>query len=450
MPIRVPQLMLACLVAAACTSCSGFWSRITGETARSEQVKAQETVLQQQVMRFSDQLVERVGGALTGFQNAAGTTAETRLDMQRWKVKQASAAVQIASSQNAVVDAVDMVVLVTLSRGVIEDNWISKYGEATRPILEAYQTQEPIAWKLLDGAVTPEQQTELRDALARWRASNPDVESVAFVRLADIARKGKRTSDSAGQTTGLFGLLGLDPMAGLDPAVREVEQSRMLAERTVYYAQRMPGLISSQAELLAYQLAVEPETRDVLSATTRVSEASRTIANTAATLPEWASRERQAAIDQFMQALQSQQETMRALLVELRQTLEAGTQTSQSLNATVGAVDALVERFKPKEAVPGAPKKPFDINDYTRAAAEFTATARQLEQLVAALDQNVPGVAAAAQKVTAGGRDLVDYAFRRALALIAVMIVGGFGAVLAYRLLVTRLTRRAADRHVSG
>jgi hypothetical protein len=150
-----------------------------------------------------------------------------------------------------------------------------------------------------------------------------------------------------------------------------------------------------------------------------------------------------------MQALQSQQETMRALLVELRQTLEAGTQTSQSLNATVGAVDALVERFKPKEAVPGAPKKPFDINDYTRAAAEFTATARQLEQLVAALDQNVPGVTAAAQRVTEGGRDLVDYAFRRALALIAVMIVGVFGAVLAYRLLVTRLTRRAADRHIS-
>ncbi len=450
MPIRVPQLMLACLVAAACTSCSGFWSRITGETARAEKVKAQEAELQQQVMRFSDQVLERVGGALTGLQSAPGTTAETRLEVQRWKVKQASAAVQIASSQNAVVDAVDMVVLVTLSRGVIEDTWIPKYGEAARPVVEAYQTQEPIAWRLLDGVATPEQQTELRDALVRWRAANPNVESAAFVRLADIERRSKHTTDSSGQTSGLFGLLGLDPLAGLDPAVREVEQSRLLAERTVYYAQRMPGLISSQAELLAYQFAVAPETRDLLSATTRVSEASRSIANTTSALPEWASREREAAIDQFTQALQSQQETMRALLMELRQALEAGTQTSESLNTTVRAIDELMDRFKPKGAAPGVAKKPFDIDDYTRAAAEFATTARQLQELVATLDQNVPGVTAAAQRVTEGGRDLVDYAFRRALALIAVMIVGVFGAVLAYRLLVTRLTRRAAERHISG
>lgn len=444
MPTRIPQLMLVCLAATACVSCQGFWSRITGETARAEKVKAQETELQQQVMRFSDQFVERAGSALTAFQHAPGTTAETRLDVQVWKLKQATAAVEIASGQYALVDAVDMVVLVTLSSTVIEDTWIPRYGERARPVLEAYQAQEPLAWKLIEGQITPEQQTELREALKRWRASNPNVESVSFVRLADIARKGKRTT--TGQTSGLFGLLGLDPLAGLDPAVREVEQSRLLAERTVFYAQRMPGLISAQGELLAYQFAVAPETRDLLSATTRVSEASRSIANTASTLPEWATRERQAAIDQFMQALQSQQETMRALLVELRQALEAGNQTSESLTTTVRAVDELVGRFKPGEAAaaPGAPKKPFDINDYTRAAAEFAATARQLEQLVASLNQNVPGVAAAAQRVTEGGRDLVDYAFGRALILVVVLIVGVLAAVLAYRVLAVRIARRTS------
>ena len=446
MQIRIPQLLMTCLAVAACASCSGFWSRVTGEAARAEKVKAQEAQLQQQVMRFSDQIVEQLGSALTQFQRAPGTTPETRLAVQQWKLKQATAAVEIASGQYALVDAVEMVVLVTLSRTVIEEIWIPRYGEAVRPVLEAYQGQEPIAWKLIDGAVTPEQQAELREVLKRWRTDNPNAESVSFVRLADLERMGKRTSESSGQTSGLFGRLGLDPLAGLDPAVREVEQSRLLAERTVFYAQRMPGLISAQAELLVYEFAVAPETRDLLNATVRVGEASRTIANTTSALPEWATRERQAAIDQFMQALQSQQETMRALLVELRQTLEAGTQTSQSLNVTVRAVDELVGRFKPNEAAPapGEPKKPFDINDYTRAAAEFSATARELQQLVAALDQNVPGVAAAAQRATEGGRNLVDYAFRRALILIVVFIVGVLAAVLAYRVLAVRIARRTS------
>ena len=404
MSTRIPQLVIACLAAAACGSCSGFWSRVTGQQARAEQVKAQEAELQQEVMRFADQFVEQIGSALTHFQEGKTVNAETRLEVQRWKLKQGSAAVQIASAQSALVNAVDMVVLVTLSREVVEDRWLVTYGEAARPVLNAYKAQEPLAWKLLEGSVPPEQQGELREVLSRWRAENPDVESVSFVRLADIQRTAKRTGDTASQPTGLFARLGLDPLAGLDPAVREVEQSRLLAERTVYYAQRMPGLVSAQAELLAYELAVAPEARNLLSATTRVSEASLSLANTAATLPEWATRERQAAIDQFMQALQSQQETMRALLTELRQALEAGNQTSQSLTTTVRAVDELVERFKPRETAPvtGEPRNPFDINDYTRAAAEFSTTARQLQQLVASLNQNVPGVTAASGPYSGG------------------------------------------------
>jgi len=447
----MPHLIMACLAATACASCQSFWYRVTGEAARAEQVRAQEAELQQRVMRFSDEFVERVGSALTAFQHGPGTTAETRLDVQVWKLKHGTAAVEIASGQHALVNAVDMVVLVTLGRTVIEDTWLPRYGERARPVLEAYQTQEPLAWKLINEGITPEQQTELREALKRWRADNPNVENVSFVRLEDIARKGRPKGKSAGQTSGLLGLLGLDPLAGLDPAVRELEQSRLLAERTVYYAQRMPGLISAQGELLAYRFAVGPETRDLLSAMTRVSEASSSIANTASTLPEWVTRERQASIDQFMQALQSQREAMRILFVELRQALEAGNQTSESLTTTVRAVDELVSRFRPGEAATehGVPKRPFDINDYTRAAAEFAATARQLEQLVAVLDQNAPGLTVAAQTVTASGRELVDYAFRRALALIAFMIVGVFGAVFAYRLIVARLARRAAGRHLS-
>jgi hypothetical protein len=34
-------------------------------------------------------------------------------------------------------------------------------------------------------------------------------------------------------------MLGIDPLSGLDPAIREIEQTRALAERTIYYMQRV-------------------------------------------------------------------------------------------------------------------------------------------------------------------------------------------------------------------
>ena len=50
-------------------------------------------------------------------------------------------------------------------------------------------------------------------------------------------------------------MLGLDPLTQLDPAVREITQTRELAERTIYYMQRAPSLLDMQLERITYQLA---------------------------------------------------------------------------------------------------------------------------------------------------------------------------------------------------
>ena len=59
----------------------------------------------------------------------------------------------------------------------------------------------------------------------------------------------------------LMGLVGLDPMAGLDPAVRQVEQSRLLAERALYYAQRVPIIFDLQLDRSVNRIAAGPESQ---------------------------------------------------------------------------------------------------------------------------------------------------------------------------------------------
>ena len=77
---------------------------------------------------------------------------------------------------------------------------------------------------------------------------------------------GERASPLGKLGTGsIFTLLHIDPFAGLDPTTVAIEQSRELAARTVAYLERAPTLMRWQAELLAFQLAAQPDPQKVLA-----------------------------------------------------------------------------------------------------------------------------------------------------------------------------------------
>ena len=60
-------------------------------------------------------------------------------------------------------------------------------------------------------------------------------------------------------------MLFLNPLAGLDPTAMAIQETRQLAERAMYYSQRMPTLLNWQVQLLSLQLAGQPEIREILS-----------------------------------------------------------------------------------------------------------------------------------------------------------------------------------------
>jgi methyl-accepting chemotaxis protein len=178
--------------------------------------------------------------------------------------------------------------------------------------------------------------------------------------------------------------------------------------------------------------------------TTQIAASVDRISRVAEQLPAQLSTERA----EILKSLQAQEKELTPLVGEVRGTLAAGTQLSASLNTTVVSLDALMKRFgvgEPKPPGPPAPPgEPFRIQDYTQTAAQFEATARQLTELLQTLDtiaspENLARLTAqvgpAVQQVQAGGREVVDYAFWKALLLVAVVLV----AALSYRLAVAKL-----------
>ena len=415
-----------CLLAAV-VGCSTVQRLTPGEESKVRAAQLQE--LQLKVMRFADDYTGRISDPIAKL-DLQSTPPEVRLRAHNWRVSQATAAYTIASGANPTINALDMVVLATLSRAVVEDRLIEDYGERARALLDAHRHLEQQSWSLVDGVLNAEQAKEVRAAIDRWRAENPTTRSVAQVRFADFAALELRRGKEQQESNGLFGFIGLDPLSNLDPAVRELEQTRQLAERTIYYLQRAPSLLDMEIERLVYQLAAMPEAERTLANIDRLSLAAEAMGQLSARAPEIIASERHAIITELASALHAEQDRLQPLLVSVRDVLNAGTQTSQSVTGTVTALDAFVARFQPDEpasANASTPKRPFDITEYAATARDLAAAAERVQALLAQLNTSSKDVERVTRAATQEVNGIIDHVFKLALVLILVL---GFVTVL--------------------
>jgi hypothetical protein len=178
----------------------------------------------------------------------------------------------------------------------------------------------------------------------------------------------------------------------------------------------------------------------------RASLAMSDYAKIGASLPDALARERDALIRQLSGEMLRQQDELRGLLVDLQTTLAAGSEAAAAVDSAVKSLDRLAARFPPREpGTESAAGRPFDITEYTAAAAEFTGTARQLTELLDTLGREGQPVVAAVAGGVESARGVVDYLFWRALLLGLLLIAAGLAAVLAYRALAPRLGRPRLD-----
>jgi hypothetical protein len=435
--LRMGSAAVVLLMVAAFSGCSVI-DRLSPSKREAQDHAQKLQDLQLGVMRFADEYVGRSNEAMNRFKEDT-QNPEERLHVQTWKLQQATSAYTIATGPNPIANALDMVVLAALSRMVLDDVWVGQM-DSTRAhqVQETARSLETGAWQLVSGTLNETQTTQLREVIAKWRAGHPNVRSVAYIHFRDFAKAVNPSLTGEESSSGLFSFIGIDPFSQLDPAVREIAQTRQLAERSIYYVQRAPELLDMQVERLTYQFAVLPETKTFLGDLGRASLIGSASDHLVKTLPAVLEKEREALVAQLVGVLNEESATVGKMAGELRETLQAGTETSNSIHAALETVERITGQFAPKPGSEdsGEKKPPFDIRQYTEMLKQATAATQELQALAGRADSILPALRSATEEAAGRGTQLLNHLFLLLALLILIAVTTTVLGALAYRRIV--------------
>ncbi|HEX6886345.1 MAG TPA: hypothetical protein VF530_23420 [Planctomycetota bacterium] len=392
--------------------------------------------------RYLDLMVLRIDEASLAFALAAAEP-EAEVLAAKWRLGAIRWAVQLSAGPNSLSNALDLVVLATTFRWLVEDHWIPEvWGEDARPLQVAFERIEEDGWALLERYLDDPAIAEARRVLVQWRARNPLIRQESFAESPSFRTLlAGEPADAASAAPNLLGLIGLDPTAGLEPAAREVERARQLGLRALFFLQHSPRLVAAELEYRLLRLRDSPEARQVLSDAERLTVSLESVAATAATLPEAVRQER----EELVHSLEQAQEPLGRLLESTRATLDAGETMSAEVNGAVRTLDAFVARFdgpdEPSEPS-GTRARPFDVTEYGQAAERIGAGASQISTLLTDLEHSLPELQRVVEQSAARGERSIDRAARRLLEVGLILIAAAAFAAWV----VHRLGRRAHAR----
>ena len=398
---------------------------------------ADPVVVQQNLLRFADEYAMRMIASVDTLRR--GTNALSAAEALQMKIALGTETWSIAASPNAIVNLFDMTIFVTITRMGLEDYWQpAVFGESAAVMLANSRNAETEIWKIAGAVLTLKHQTELRRSVEVWYGQNPSSNRLVASRALGLSSQVVAVSKNDAATPGsVFSLLGIDPFAGMDPAVRELAATRMFAERALFISQKMPMLLRWQTELLSVNTVKIPEVQQLVANSTQLADSMDRFARVAEQLPRQLSFEREALV----LALQAQENDIAKLM-------SSGTVFSASLNTTLTTFDALMCRFGVGETNrterTTTNTEPFRIQNYTESAAQFEVTARQLTELLVTLDRTLGStnllqfsarIGPVVQQAQTAGREMVNNAFQKGLLL----VVSVLASALLYRMLVARL-----------
>jgi len=449
MPTAVLPMILALSLGSGCTLIRGTLElpdkAIQSVLRLNKPGEAVDPVeLQSQLIRFSDNYIDALVPTTVRLLERDDQPAERRSLLIR-RIALVNDVLAITTGSNIFANLLDMIILVTLNRMNVEDYWLPKrFGESAKPLLRVSQDAEKEIWRIAASVLDKDQIKELRNGIRTWHEQHPEGRSPRDVGALGFASAVARMNRSAqSRTTSVFNLLMIDPLSGLDPATRELAETRLFAERGLFLARHMPNLIRWQTELLAIQTATMPQVATLLANTSQLATAADRFSQVSERLPAVISAEREA----MLAALRSERAGLTTLAAQAKEALAAGKLMSDATNATLKTFQDVVRQL---EASPSDPNsEPFRIQDYTTAAAQINTTAQRLVELLQAFDQTIsPGNLEAfsarmdllTQQAQASGKDLVDYTFRKALLLIVLACALVLAAALVYRTLTKRFS----------
>jgi hypothetical protein len=132
----------------------------------------------------------------------------------------------------------------------------------------------------------------LMKIIKRWRKDNPEVKSFPLIRFSNFAadRRGDALA-RADDPEGLF--------ESVESASESVEEMRLLAERGMYLATRIPLLSGLFGDLWLTRIMNNPNLQKALTDVSQLSQGTAGLASIAEKLPDQIATEREATIKQL-------------------------------------------------------------------------------------------------------------------------------------------------------
>ena len=333
---RIARMLAVCLICLAAGAVGCTHSHQNADMQAQARGNANAARIQAANMGFADRYLVAMADQYDRARHAA-KTPEAAIMAQRLKILAGTDAMGNAVDPNPLVGMMNMALMVALTHQVSQDKWAAEtFGpETAAEIVAALKAQEADVWTTAAPYITPQQADELRQLAVRWRAAHPQQRYVVGARLTDFPEAGRHNGGGVGGVGGavggaaaatgaaaqqlagsVFSVVTLDPFHGLDPAVREVEESRVLAERLFFYMRHTPILMSWQADVLFSQMLVQPQmlklfadTTTVAGSTTRFTDATSRFSDASSSLAQ--------TVEKFRLELPDQQVKLVAQLNDL-------------------------------------------------------------------------------------------------------------------------------------
>ena len=341
---------------------------------------------------------------------------------QKWARQQRLATITVcmtnATGPNPVVGLLDMVVFATLKSEAVEKHWVpTLLGEEGKAVADAHRRGEAEAWAAVQRVLSKQHCNQLRKLIDEWRRDHPEQYYVGYTRFSDFDAYRNLTPQSpeAQNPGSLFSLFYVDPLAGLNPTVRELRSYRALTERLAYIGSRFPILAAYQVDLAVTSTVESPEIRTFVNSTEKFAGATERFAQAVVKYPKDLSAEREAAVKQVAEATARERQ---AAIEQASQALAAERETIlMQIEAQDGRIRGIV--------------------------GEVSKLVARTEQAGTTLSTSTAQTITTTEDAT---RRTLDHAFRLAVAIMLIPLLGVPLVLLGYRVMNRRILGAPAMR----
>lgn len=331
------------------------------------------------LMAFSDIYMEEILESVNEVLAAPSLSPDQRLYFERIKAYYLMGAITNACQANPQTGLLDMMTMVTLQRIVWEDPAVWKYAgkEHAEDMLVGLKELEQDIWEIASQTLTANEIQDMRELILKWRKNHPNEQYVAFIRFQDFAPS--RIKDTLGEAVSSWGLL-----APINDASREIHESRMLAERSLFLIKRLPMLAQWYGALITTETLTMPEIRSILADFHKGVAGVQDIGDALKGMPDLA-KEQEAFFRNFQSLLANERKLLFQDLEGQHEALTTITSlagaAARDLRLAFETLERMTNSFEPSSQ-----NEPSGLDKMSHSLDKLSGVTQNLNTLVARLD----------------------------------------------------------------